>query len=420
MDMQMPQRWGATDAAEIHTLAERYGTPLYLYDADAVTARIVQIRDALDHAVKVFYAVKANPNLELLRAIRDVSDGLDVSSGGEVEQALLAGYDSRTLSFAGPAKTAAELRHAIENGVGSISIESVRELRQCIDIAKQRGIRANVALRVNPCWLNRAYGIKMGGRSVQFGIDEENIAEALEILQTHGEHIDFRGIHVYAGSQCFEPAAITQGVQHTLRIVQEIEDATKLRCKTINLGGGFGVAHGADRREFDLEALASTLMPVLRSFRRSSRIEREIIFELGRFLVADAGLYVTRVVGSKRSRGKDYFIVDGGLHHHLAAAGTFGAAMRSNYVLQNLTRPHEPAVICNVAGSSCNPTDMLGLDAELPRPEHGDLIAVLGSGSYGLTASPVLFLGHPTPVELVRHRGRVLLGRRAWAMTNFN
>jgi len=412
--------WGEIVPTEFRALAENYGTPFFLYDADAINRRINLIRETLELLVEVFFAVKANPNLELLRAVRGVADGLDISSSGELEQAALAGFDMATVSFAGPAKTTAELTASIEKGVGCISIESMRELVQCVAISKRLGIKANVVVRVNPRFLNRSFGMKMGGRPVQFGIDEEEIGGVLEAMLANAESLSFRGVHVYAGSQCFEPAGVAEGVQNTLRIAREIERGSGLTCKTINLGGGFGVSHNESGRELDLGALAAELVPILRELRDSSRVERKIVFELGRFLTADAGIYVTRVISSKESRGKTFFMVDGGLHHHLAAAGTFGTALRSNYVLRNLSRPDAPKLRCNVAGPSCNPTDLLGVDVELPRPEHGDLIAVLGSGSYGFTASPLLFLGRQTPAELVRHNGRIILGRRPRPIVDFN
>jgi diaminopimelate decarboxylase len=409
----------ALSAAEIHALAEEYGTPLYIYDADAVNERIRRIRKAFDQRIKVFYAVKANPNLELLRALRDVADGLDISSAGELEQAVLAGFDLQGISFAGPAKTAAELSLAIGKGVGCISVESVRELQQCIELARSAGIRANIALRVNPQLLNRSFGLKMGGKAVQFGIDEEDIDAAMAIVLANGAQLAFRGVHVYAGSQCFDAAAIVEGVANTFQIVRRIESRFGVTCRTINLGGGFGVSHGENDRELDLATLASALLPVVCEF-DSPAGEREMIFELGRFLTASAGIYITRVISKKYSRGTTFVVVDGGLHHHLIAAGTFGATLRSNYAMRNLSRPHAPVISCTIAGSSCNPTDLLGIDVELPQPEIGDLIAVLKSGSYSYTASPLLFLGRRTPVELVRRSNRIVLGRSAKTITDFN
>jgi diaminopimelate decarboxylase len=412
--------WDGMDGTAFETLAKDFGTPFFLYDADVVNARIAGIRQAFSGTVEVFYAVKANPNLGLLRAVKSVADGLDLSSGGELEQARLAGFDAADLSFAGPAKTRLELAESIKQAIGCISIESMRELQECIRIARLAGTKANVAVRVNPILLNRAFGLKMGGKAVQFGIDEEDLDEILHVIVAHPGEIAFQGIHVYAGSQCFDASGVLDGVQNTFRIVREIEERTSLVCRLINLGGGFGVSHVEARRELDLLALASSVRPVIDAFIESSRAPRKIIFELGRYLTADAGIYVSRVISSKASRGKEYFLTDGGLHHHLAAAGTFGAALRSNFILRNLTRPDAESIRCQVAGPSCNPTDLLGIDVELPHPQHGDLIGILKSGSYGLTASPLLFLGRQTPAELVRHNGSIALARRSRSMVEFN
>lgn len=420
MDSQIAAGWDKPDPSEFHELAEKYGTPFFLYNADEINHRIKLIRSSLEHLVEVFYAVKANPNLELLRVVRDVADGLDISSGGELKQASLAGFDMAKLSFAGPAKTTAELTASIEKGIGYISIESIRELMDCVHISKRLGVRANIIVRVNPQLLNRSFGMKMGGRPIQFGIDEEEISSVLEVILANAENLSFQGIHVYAGSQCFEASGVVEVAQDTIRIAREIEGSSGLTCGTINLGGGFGVSHSEKSLELDIDELAADLVPTLRALHDSSKVKRKIIFELGRFLTASAGIYVVRVISSKASRGKMFFMVDGGLHHHLAAAGTFGAALRSNYILQNLTRPDAPKVRCNVAGPSCNPTDLLGVDVELPQPEHGDLIAVLNSGSYGFTASPLLFLGRQTPPELVRHNNQIVLGRRPRTIVDFN
>jgi diaminopimelate decarboxylase len=420
MELQTEHCGDQVTLTEFYNLAERYGTPFYLYDADAINKRINRIRESLEGLVKVFYAVKANPNLELLRAVRGVADGLDISSGGELEQASLAEFNMANLSFAGPAKTTAEITASIEKGIGCISVESMRELVTCAEIAKQLGIPANIVIRVNPQFLNRSFGMKMGGKPIQFGIDEEEIDAALAMILANEENLNFQGIHIYPGSQCFDVTGIAESVKNTFSIVQRIEASTSLKCRTINLGGGFGVSHGDSGHEMDIDALTAVLMPILRAFCNSSIVKRKIILELGRFLTANAGIYVVRVVSSKQSRSKAFFMVDGGLHHHLAAAGMFGTALRSNYILKNLSRPNASNIRCNVAGPSCNPTDLLGIDIELPQPELGDLIAIMKSGSYGFTASPLLFLGRNTPSELIKHNGRIFLGRRSMSMVDFN
>ena len=419
-ETQFVDRWTELTSADVMRLAEEHGTPFYIYDATAIEQRVKLVRDSLQGLAKVYYAVKANPNLELLRAVNSFADGLDISSGGELEQAYLAGFDMENLSFAGPAKTADELRLSIARGVGCISVESMRELQNIIELAKSLGTKANILIRVNPKFLNRAFGMKMGGKPIQFGIDEENLDGILPYVTANLQYLNFNGIHIYAGSQCFDVEGVVEGVTQVFRIVREIEANTGLFCRKINLGGGFGVSHGLAYRELEIGALAEALVAVLREMHGSSSSKREIFFELGRFLTANAGLYVVKVISGKESRGKHFYMVDGGLHHHLSASGTFGSSLRANFPIGNLTKPGAPKLVCSLAGPSCNPTDLLGIDVELPSPGIGDLLGVYKSGSYGFTASPLLFLGRKTPVELVWRDDKIIVGRPAFVMQDFN
>jgi len=406
-----PERWQA--------LAQAHGTPFYLFDADAVARRVAMVKSAAAGLAGVYYAVKANPNLGLLRAVRGCVDGVDISSGGEQAQAQLAGYLPQQMSFAGPAKTDAELEAAIAAGVGCISVESLREIDACARIARRLGKPAQILLRVNPTQVHKSYGLKMGGRPTQFGIDEDALPNAELAVLAHGTDLVCRGLHSYVGSQCFDVAGTLEATRTALRLAQEFEQRTGLPCLKLNLGGGFGVAQSGERRELPLADLAMELRSLLSAF-RSGRPDCEVFFELGRYITAEAGIYVTRVVDRKSSRGTQFLVCDGGLNHQLAAAGTFGAALRGNFPLLNLSRPHAEPAKFHVAGPSCNPTDLLGVQLELPDAQPGDLLGVAMSGSYGLTASPMLFLGRDTPVELVLTNGRVEVGRRRHTLLEFN
>lgn len=417
--MHQSEAIAAFDPSRWEALAQAHGTPFYLFDADAVVRRVQAVRAACDGAAGVYFAVKANPNLGLMRALLPTIDGVDISSGGELTQALLAGYTPEQMSFAGPGKTDAELEAAITADVGCISVESLREIDACARLAEHLRRPAQIALRVNPTQVHRGYGLKMGGRALQFGIDEDALAGAERRVLSHGPHLKCHGLHAYVGSQCFDAAGVLETVRHTLRIASEFEMRTGLTCHKLNLGGGFGIAQSGDRRELPLTELAADLGPMLREF-RARRPGCDVFFELGRFLTAAAGTYVTRVIDVKASRGTCFVVCDGGLNHQLAAAGTFGAALRGNFPLMNLSRPGAPTQRLNVAGPSCNPTDLLGVQSELPSPAVGDLVGVAMSGSYGLSASPVLFLGRDTPVELVLANGVLQVGRRRHTIADFN
>ncbi len=417
--MTMTSVWSAFDPARWEALAEAHGTPFFLFDADLVARRVQQVRDACAGLAGVYYAVKANPNLGLLRAVNGCVDGVDISSGGEQMQAELAGFAPARMSFAGPAKTEAELTAAIGAGVGCISVESLREIDACARIAARLGKPAQIILRVNPNQVHKSYGLKMGGRAVQFGIDEDLLPQAERRVLEHGAHLVCRGLHSYVGSQCFDGAGVLESTRTALGLARAFESRTGLTCRKLNLGGGFGVAQSGEERELGLESLAPGLQEMLGAFRREHPA-CEVFFELGRFITAEAGIYVTRVVDLKASRGTQYLVCDGGLNHQLAAAGTFGAALRSNFPLLNLSRGAADAAVFNVAGPSCNPTDLLGIKVTLPLAQPGDLLGVAMSGAYGLTASPLLFLGRDTPAELVQRDGSIEIGRRRHTLADFN
>lgn len=420
MSASAAEPWDRVDPALFERLAERYGTPYFLYDATAVRQRIARVRAAFGGVFKVYYAVKTNPNLALLRALRDAADGLDISSGGELAQARTAGYDAGVISFAGPAKTTAELAAALDAGIGSISVESRRELDEIIRLAGTRDRRANIVLRVNPIKPIKEFGMKMGGRPVQFGIDEEEIGAIAATVRDNGNALAFKGLHLYVGTQCFDPAGIIAHVRNCLALAERFEAETGLACSTVNFGGGFGISPSEAGKELNVEAVGQGVRDEIAAFRARSRGERTLIFELGRYLATEAGLYVTRVIDRKLSRGRTYCVADGGLHHHLAAAGVFGVGLRSNFILRNLTHPDAEAETCDIAGPLCNPTDLLGVNTTLASPSMGDLIGVTRSGGYSLTASPILFLGRPSPAEIVLVDGEPVLGRKPHTIEDFN
>lgn len=409
------------ESSDIYSsLADRDGTPYYFYDADTLCRRVSFVKDVFQKQLSVLYAVKANSNLQLLQSISNHIDGLDISSAGELEQAMLAGYDPAKLSFAGPAKSLSELKQAIECGVGSISMESARELRDVVVAAKFLGKPANVSIRINPAGDTRQFGLRMGGRITQFGIEESEIGEFVGKVLELREFVNLTGVHVYAGSQGFDAVRLAEHYCEILNIAEHVEDASGLQLSKLNLGGGFGISHSDSDKELDIESLASIVSKDFQRFLDDRAGQTELMFELGRYLVADCGIYVARVISTKSVGGKKFAITDGGLHHHLAAAGNFGAGFRTNYPLMNISNPGGPEIECSIAGPSCNPTDLLAQDIVISDPREGDLLAVKSSGAYGFTASPILFLGRTTACEYVKHLGKVSVGRPAMAMSHFN
>ncbi|MDP2269480.1 MAG: alanine racemase [Archangium sp.] len=369
-------------------LAQQHGTPFYFYDLPVLHERVLRAKTALP--ATLLYAVKANPNAELVRSLHGLVGGLDVSSLGEVELALRCGWRAEQLSFAGPGKTPHELQQAVERGV-LISVESLRELSAVAAMGK----RARVRLRLNPSHRTQAYRVSMIGGPSPFGIDEEELALATEHLRRHAAAIDFDGVHVHPGGQCTSVGAFAAAAAATLDLVERLG----LPVRTVNFGGGFGVLGSGE--ELDIEACGRRLGTMLEKFRAATGQKFEAVLELGRWLVGPAGLYVARVVSEKRSRGKHFVMLDGGMNHHLGATGHLAPEDAPRVTVMNLSRPDAPMTTRTIAGPLCTPLDTFG-EVELPEPEVGDLLAVTNSGAYGYSFSPLLFLGHPAPAEAVK------------------
>jgi diaminopimelate decarboxylase len=394
--------------------AEQYGTPLYVYDLDEAAARARALKEALGGAAELLYAVKANPNKELLRHALSWADGLDISSGGELRIARDSGWDPARMSLAGPGKSLSELDLAVSSGCGSISVESLDDLERILEAGRRAAKAPRLSLRVNPLELNGPFALKMGGKPTQFGVDEEDAPAALSAIAAAAREgrAEYAGIHIYAGTQCLDAAALIENVKNSLRIAAELEKASGFKAQTINLGGGFGLAYYEGQEELDLAAAGAGIAAALMAF-KAERPYTGFALELGRYLVGPAGWYLTRVLAVKRSRGKTYAIVDGGMHQHLSASGNLGQTIKRNYRMKNLSNEGGASAATELAGCLCTPIDLLGFGAPLPQARVGDLISLENSGAYGYTASPLFFLGHDAPREAAFEGGAARIVREA-------
>ena len=371
-------------------------TPVFVYDPAIVAARIARFRTAMP-AVDLHYAIKANPHPGLLAAISPLVDGLDVASAGELGCAL-AVKPAGAISFAGPGKRDEELAAAIAAGA-TLNLESEGEASRALVIADRLGQRPRLAVRVNPDVELRGSGMKMGGRPSPFGIDAIRVPALVRYLIAAGA--DWRGFHLYAGSQALDAGAIADTQAATLVLAARLAEEAGAVPPLVNLGGGFGVPYFAGDRPLDVEAIGERLDAAL-AVRPAVLRDSRFAIELGRWLVAEAGVYLARVIDRKESGGETFLILDGGLHHQLAASGNFGTVVRRNYPIAVAHRMGEEATeTVNVVGPLCTPLDRLGDRVALPRAEVGDLIAVFLAGAYGATASPSAFLGHPPAMEIV-------------------
>ncbi|GMV31393.1 MAG: diaminopimelate decarboxylase [Rhodanobacteraceae bacterium] len=380
-------------------LAARVGrTPFYAYDRALIEQRVAELRAALPQTISLHYAVKANPMPALVVHVGGLVDGLDVASAGELRVALDAGMAPREISFAGPGKKEAELESAVAAGI-LINVESMREIRLLESISRRLGLAARVAVRVNPDFELKSSGMKMGGGPKQFGIDAELVPQALAEIGRRG--LAFEGFHIFSGSQNLRAAAICEAQVKAFDLALRLAESAPGPLRTINLGGGFGIPYFPGETPLELRPIGENLAQISERVRRDSR-DVELVIELGRYIVGEAGVYVSRVIDRKVSRGEVFLVVDGGLHHHLAASGNFGQVIRKNYPVCNGTRVFDgPRETVSVVGPLCTPLDLLGDRVDLGRVKEGDLIVVLQSGAYGYTASPQGFLSHPPPLEVL-------------------
>jgi diaminopimelate decarboxylase len=381
-------------------LAERIGqTPFFAYDRRLLDERIRHLRTCLPQDISLHYAIKANPMPAVVQHLRGLVDGFDVASANELRVALDTPMPASRISFAGPGKTEAELHQAIAADI-TIEIESVTEMRMIAKLAQQTGFSPRVALRVNPDFEIKGSGMRMGGGPAQFGIDAEQAPEALRELGKLG--LNFVGFHIFAGSQNLNGDILQEIQTRTIELAIALAEKAPAPVRHLNIGGGFGIPYFPKDQPLDIKPIGENLGRLIAARVKPKLPEAQLIIELGRYIVGECGVYVSRILDRKLSRGQLFLVTDGGLHHQLAASGNFGQVIRRNYPVAIGNRmADEPSENASVVGCLCTPLDLLADKVDLPHAEIGDLVVVFQSGAYGLTASPTAFLSHPAPVEVL-------------------
>jgi diaminopimelate decarboxylase len=372
-------------------------TPLFVYDLDLVDAKIARFRAAFPN-IDLHYAIKANSYIPLLTHVSRQVDGLDIASGGELGFALEAGADPADISFAGPGKRDSDLKAAIDAGV-TLNCESEGEVERALAL----GGRPRLAVRVNPDFEIKGSGMRMGGGAKPFGIDAARVPDLVRrILASHAE---WRGFHIFAGSQALDPQALIDAQGATIALAAQLSADIGATAPLVNLGGGFGIPYFHGEQPLDIEAVSAALSPTSAA-RPAILRDTKFAIELGRWLVGECGVYLTRIVDRKVSHGKTFLVADGGMQHQLAASGNFGQVVRRNYPVAIASHFGEPeAEEVSIVGCLCTPLDRLADDVMMPRAEVGDLVAVFLAGAYGLSASPQAFLAQQPAGEMAVKRG---------------
>ena len=380
-------------------LAQRVGmTPFYAYDRQLITNRVALLRKYLPPEVQIRYSMKANPMPAVVQHLATIVDGIDVASAGELRVALDTPILPSQISFAGPGKKDNELSCAIASGI-TLNMESEQEMERIAILGQHLGICPKVAIRVNPDFELKSSGMRMSGGAKQFGVDADRIPSMLARIRIL--KLNFEGFHIFCGSQNLNATAIQEAQEKTIQLGLSLAKQASCSIRLLNIGGGFGVPYFPGDKELDLKSVCKNLHRLINETKKHAP-NTKIEIELGRYIVAESGIYVCRVLERKISRRRVFLITDGGLHHHLAASGNFGQVIRKNYpvVVGNKVVGHERENV-TVVGPLCTPLDLLADEVEMAKADVGDLIVIFQSGAYGLTASPTRFLNHPEPVEVL-------------------
>lgn len=397
----------------VNTIATRYGTPLFIYDSQVLDQKWTLLRSTLPPEFAISYSVKANPNRAILKYFLTKGCGLEIASGGEFYQALSAGCPPQKILFAGPGKTEAELELVLRQGIGEIHAESLLEIERIGAISRRLDVRAKIAIRVNPTGEAQGGAMRMGGKPAPFGVDEESLDTVLDKLLLDSS-IEFQGLHLFTGTQILDYTTLIRQYRKGLEIAKQVAGRLQRPLYTLDFGGGLGIPYFNHDRELDMEKLRENLTTFMIEIKDEPLFSgTQFLVEPGRYLVGEAGIYVTRVIDIKTSRGKKFLIVDGGMNHHLAASGNLGQTIKRNFPVALLNKLEETSKeIVDVVGPLCTPLDVLAREVPLPSADIGDLVGIFQSGAYARTASPLGFLSHPTPAEVLVRDGKLSLIRR--------
>lgn len=397
----------------VGAIVEKYPTPLFIYSAEVLARKWNSLRGVLPKQFSICYSVKANPNPALVRQFVHKGCGLEIASGGEFRIALESGCPPEKILFAGPGKTEEELKLVLTKGIGEIHIESALETERLSRLSASLGLRARVAVRINPGAEAQGGAMRMGGKPAPFGLDEEKLDDVLPALLGE-EFIEFTGLHFYLGTQILDYAVLAHQYREVLKIAVRISERIGRPLGTVDFGGGLGIPYFAGEQALDVQKFGDELHSIVGELcSNPAFVGARFIVEPGRYLVGEAGVYVARVNDIKISRGKKFLIVDGGMNHHLAASGNLGQVIKRNFPIALLNKMTKaPVERVDIVGPLCTPLDVLAREVDLPVAEIGDLVGVFQSGAYARTASPLGFLSYPAPPEVLIENGQPRLIRR--------
>ncbi len=395
--------------SNILTAAKQYGTPCYIYDGEQLINNYKNLVNALPSFVDVFYALKVNPNVSLVKLLRSKGACTEVCSITEMEIAIQAGSTPDDIIYLGPCKKDYELKRALSLGIFAIVIESEIELERVSIFAQEMGVEANVAIRINPDFSAEGSPWKMGGRPTHFGIEEKHAIQNFGTYLTT-PNVKVRGIHVYNGTNILEAKSVYENTKYILNLYDQIAQKYNCSFSMVDVGGGMGVPYFQNQEELNIQEFRELMVPLFTKFNTKYPNTR-IIMESGRFIIGTAGSMMVQVNNLKSNHGKMFAVTDGGTNCHSAAAGS-GRVVKRNFPIENISASKDDiSEVYQVSGPLCSPDDIIGRNIELKKIKVGDLLMVKLSGAYGPSSSPGLFHSHGFPAEVLVYQDQIQLIR---------
>jgi len=392
------------DGIAVDEVVSRCGTPCYLYAASLVDAKYKMLSSSFP-GFEIFYSLKANPNVAIAARLRSLGARADVSSLGELESALAAGFEPCNIAFVGPGKTEKEIDAAVRKGVYAIAVESVNELALTESVCRRLSAPVNVLLRINTLEEASSPEMMVGGPS-KFGFDEESVVE--QVRRVELEYVRLVGVHVYSASQVLDAGFISDHVEYVGDLALKLSGLLDFELRCVDFGGGFGIPYGEDESDLDLEPISHAAAGVRRRLEEESPGCR-LIFEVGRYLLAESGVFITRVLNVKESRGRCFVITDGGMNHFTRPV--FMGVKHAARVLNKFTQGRD--TMCSIGGPVCTPIDVIAEGVLLPHPEPGDIVGIFDAGAYGYTMSMINFMSLGAPAEVMVDKGGLHVIRRS-------
>lgn len=407
-----------SDKDKLKLADSKFGTPFYVYDFDILKNTFFSLRNALPNSVDIFYSTKANPNIAISNELRKLGACAELCSYYEILAAIKAGFLPENIIFVGPAKSEQEIKLCLELGVYAIICESINEYQRISQMAVKLDCMARVAIRINPSHVSKSALLKMGGKPSQFGMDEEVIFKNKDLF-LNMPNVNVIGMHIYNGTRILQASTVIENTEYILDLARKLQKEWGVTFEMVDIGGGLGVPYFDNEEELDIGDLASGMRSVIDSYTKDFPKVR-IILESGRYLVAKCGALTSRVLDVKTSKGESFAVTDGGTNCHMAAVGV-GSFVKRNFPIEAvlIEGPNSDRQKYNITGPLCTPGDLIGKQVLLPKLSVGDFVLVKNSGAYGPTASPVMFLSHGFPAEILYKNNEFHLIRDRFSESEF-